>query len=59
MRMRKFSRSKFAGPILVVAALLTIGSAFSIASALPSSQKSEVSSQSTLVDEGKQIFLKG
>jgi ubiquinol-cytochrome c reductase cytochrome c subunit len=42
-----------------VAALLTIGSAFSIASALPSAQKSEASAQSTLVGEGKQIFLRG
>ena len=59
MRLSKFRRQKFAGPVLVVAALLTIGSAFSIASALPSAQKSEVSAQSTLVGEGKQIFLKG
>ena len=59
MRLNKFRRQKFAGPVLVVAALLTIGSAFSIASALPSAQKSEVSAQSTMVDEGKQIFLKG
>jgi len=59
MRLSKFRRQKFAGPVLVVAALLTIGSAFSIASALPSAQKSEVSAQSTLIGEGKQIFLKG
>ncbi len=59
MRVNRFRRNKFAGPVLVVAALLTIGSAFSIASALPSAQKTEVSAQSTLVDEGKQIFLKG
>jgi ubiquinol-cytochrome c reductase cytochrome c subunit len=59
MRLNKFRRNRFAGPVLVVAALLTVGSAFSIASALPSAQKSEVSAQSTLVDEGKQIFLKG
>ena len=59
MRFTQFRRHKFAGPVLVVAALLTVGSAFSIASALPSAQKSEVSAASTLVDEGKQIFLKG
>ena len=59
MRLNKFRRNRFAGPVLVVAALLSVGSAFSIASALPSAQKSEVSAQSTLVDEGKQIFLKG
>ena len=59
MRFTQFRRHKFAGPVLVVAALRTVGSAFSIASALPSAQKSEVSAASTLVDEGKQIFLKG
>jgi ubiquinol-cytochrome c reductase cytochrome c subunit len=59
MRFTQFRRHKFAGPVLVVAALLTVGSAFSMASALPSAQKSEVSAASTLVDEGKQIFLKG
>ena len=59
MNAKKFRRQKFAGPILVAAALLTIGSAFSIASALPSAQKSEITAQSTLVDEGKQVFLKG
>jgi len=52
-RVSKYRRHKFAGPVLVVAALLTIGSAFSIASALPSATKTSASVTTTQIAEGK------
>jgi ubiquinol-cytochrome c reductase cytochrome c subunit len=58
-RLSSFRRSRIAGPILVVAALFTIGTAFGVASALPSAQKSIATGTSTLVSEGKAIFLRG
>ncbi len=61
-RMKKFSalrRKRIAGPILVVAALFTIGTAFGVASALPSAQQVTSSSTSPLVSQGKALFLRG
>ena len=58
-RISSFRRHRIAGPILVVAALFTIGTAFGVASALPSSQQTMTSGTSTLVSEGKSIFLRG
>lgn len=57
-RFSSFRRSRMAGPILVVAALFTIGTAFGVASALPNSQSTITSGTSTLVSEGKAIFLR-
>ena len=54
-----YRRHKMAGPVLIVTALITVGSAFTIASALPSAQQVQAGSRSTLIKEGKQIFLKG
>ena len=51
-RVSKYRRHKFAGPVLVVAALLTIGSAFSIASALPSATKMSAGATTTQIAEG-------
>ena len=61
-RMKKISalrRKRIAGPILVVAALFTIGTAFGVASALPSAQQTPASATSPLVSQGKAIFLRG
>lgn len=58
-RVSKYRRHKFAGPVLVVAALLTIGSAFSIASALPSANKMTAAATTTQIAEGKKIFAAG
>ena len=58
-RVSKYRRHKFAGPVLVVAALLTIGSAFSIASALPSATKMSAAATTTQIAEGKKIFAAG
>ena len=55
----RFRRRKIAGPILVVAALFTIGTAFGMASALPGAQPAATSSTSPLVTQGKAIFLRG
>jgi len=52
-------RHRFAAPAIVAAALITVGSAFSMASALPTVQHQQTTSGSTIVDEGKQIFLRG
>ncbi len=43
----------------MLAALFTIGTTFSIATALPSQQRMEVSAQTTMVEEGRQIFARG
>ena len=58
-RISSFRRHRIAGPILVVAALFTIGTAFVAASALPSAQSTMTTGTSTLVSEGKAIFLRG
>jgi ubiquinol-cytochrome c reductase cytochrome c subunit len=55
----KFRRHKFAAPVLVVAALLTVGSAFSMASALPSAQKMTTTATTTQIAEGKRLFAQG
>jgi len=58
-RISSFRRNRIAGPILVVAALFTIGTAFGVASALPSAQTSITTGTSTLVSQGKELFLRG
>ena len=58
-RVSKYRRNKFAGPVLVVTALLSIGSAFSIASALPSTTKMTTAATTTQIAEGKKIFAAG
>jgi ubiquinol-cytochrome c reductase cytochrome c subunit len=58
-RLAALRRKKVAGPILVVAALFTIGTAFGVASALPSAQPTITTSTSPLVSQGKAIFLRG
>jgi len=52
-------RKKIAGPILVVAALFTLGTAYGVASALPNAQQTTASATSPLVSQGKAIFLRG
>lgn len=58
-RIYSFRRNRIAGPILVVAALFTIGTAFGVASAVPSAQLASSGDTSTLVSQGKAIFLRG
>jgi ubiquinol-cytochrome c reductase cytochrome c subunit len=55
----KYRRHRFAAPVLIVVALLSVGTTFSFASALPDQQRMQTSSQSTMVSEGKLIFLRG
>jgi ubiquinol-cytochrome c reductase cytochrome c subunit len=58
-RLSRYRRHRFAAPALIIAALISIGTTFSIATALPSQQRMEVSSQTTMIQEGKQIFARG
>lgn len=58
-RISSFRRHRLAVPVLVVAALFTLGTAFGVASALPSAQSTITSGTSTLVSQGKAIFLRG
>ena len=58
-RLSRYRRHRFAAPALIIAALISIGTTFSIATALPSQQRMEASSQTTLIKEGKQIFTRG
>ena len=57
-RLSRYRRHKAAAPLLLIFALLGIGGTFSIASATTASETTAVD-RSTLIEEGRQIFLKG
>ena len=57
-RLSRYRRHKAVGPFLLILALLAIGTTFSVASAVTSSETKTVD-RSALVEEGRQIFLKG
>jgi ubiquinol-cytochrome c reductase cytochrome c subunit len=57
-RLSRYRRHKAAGPLLLIFALLAIGTTFSVASATVQ-QSQTVSSRTASIEEGKQIFLKG
>ena len=54
----RYRRHKAAAPLLLFLALLAIGATYSVASAATSSQMS-AADRSVLIEEGRQIFLKG
>jgi len=58
-RISKYRRHKFATPVLILVALSSLGFTFSAATAAPAKSTMAASAKSTLVDEGKQLFLKG
>ena len=55
-KLSRFRRHRFAGPALLVVALITMGTTFQVASALPNSSKMETTPKSTLIEEGKRIY---
>ena len=57
-RLSRYRRHKAAGPLLLIFALLAIGTTFSVASATVTETQS-VLDRSASIEEGKQIFLKG
>ena len=57
-RLSRYRRHKAAGPALLIFALLAIGTTFNIASATTTTQTTKAD-RSTLIEEGRQIFLKG
>jgi len=57
-RISRYRRHKAAGPFLLVFALIAIGTTFSVASATTSAETKTVD-RSVLIEEGRQIFLKG
>ena len=57
-RLSRYRRHKAAGPLLLIFALLGIGTTFSVASATVK-ESQNVFSRSASIEEGKQIFLKG
>ena len=57
-RLSRYRRHKAAGPLLLIFALLAIGTTFSVASATVKETQS-VFDRSATIEEGKQIFLKG
>ncbi|MEI6552211.1 MAG: c-type cytochrome [Actinomycetes bacterium] len=57
-RLSRYRRHKAAGPMLMIFALLAIGATFSVASATTSAETKTVD-RSVLIEEGRQIFLKG
>jgi len=54
----RYRRHKAAGPALLIFALLAIGTTFSVASATVKASPTSFA-RSAVIDEGKQIFLKG
>ena len=59
MKISKFRRHKFVTPILMIGALVALGTTFQIASAVPSATKMETSAMTTQIAEGKKLFLQG
>jgi ubiquinol-cytochrome c reductase cytochrome c subunit len=59
MKLSKYRRHKLAAPVLLVGALIALGTTFQIASAVPSSSKMEASALSPQIAEGKRLFLQG
>jgi len=57
-RLSRYRRHKAAGPLLLIFALLAIGTTFSVASATVKESQT-VFVRSASIEEGKQIFLKG
>ena len=57
-RISRYRRHKAAGPFLLVLALLAIGTTFSVASETTAVETKTVD-RSALIEEGRQIFLKG
>ena len=57
-RLSRYRRHKAAGPALLIFALLAIGTTFSVASATVKASPTSFA-RSAVIDEGKQIFLKG
>lgn len=57
-RLSRYRRHKAAAPLLLVLALLAIGTTFSIASATTTSETTSVD-RSSQIEEGRQMFLKG
>ena len=57
-RLSRLRRHRAAGPLLLIFALFTIGTTFQVASAV-NQEKADVQSRSAVIEEGKQLFLKG
>lgn len=55
-KISRYRRHRFAGPALLIVALITLGTTFQVASAVPSSSQKEIAPKSTLIEEGKRIF---
>lgn len=58
-RISRYRRHRFASPALLIVALITLGTTFQVASAVPSSSEKEIAPKSTLIEEGKRIFNYG
>ena len=57
-RLSRLRRHRAAGPLLLVFALLAIGTTFQVASAVTTAETT-AADRTTLIEEGKQLFLKG
>ena len=58
-KLSRYRRHKWAAPALMVVSLIGLGTTFSFAAEVPAAQTAVATSQSTQVQEGKQIFLRG
>ena len=55
-KLSRYRRHRFAGPALLIVALITMGTTFQVASAVPNSGEMETAPKSTLIEEGKRIY---
>ena len=58
-KVANYRRHRFAAPVLIVVALISLGTTFSVASALTGGAHMVGVEQTTLVQEGKEIFARG
>ena len=58
-KITRYRRHRFALPAILLVALITTGATFSLATALTSSSNKTSFSRSTIIEEGKEIFLRG
>ena len=58
-KLSRYRRHRYAGPALLIVALITLGTTFQVASAVPNSDQKELTPKSTLIEEGKRIFAYG
>jgi len=50
-KLSRYRRHRYAGPALLIVALITLGTTFQVASAVPNSEEKELTPKTTLIEE--------